>query len=144
MAFGTFRIAHEDASAQVAGHHPLFPVVDDGRPADDTFDIHRLSCHDIVAMLRSVWLYHVSVQIRFIWNGWVWGRVLEDYFRTRIGEEWTYTEVGCYWTRDGTVEVDIVVCDDIDRKAHTIEVKRNPKKMDMNDLIVKGRGWHPT
>ena len=34
--------------------------------------------------------------------------------------------------------VDIVVCDDIDRKAHTIEVKRNPKKMDMNDLIVKG------
>ena len=69
---------------------------------------------------------------------------MEDYFRTRIGEEWTYTEVGCYWTRDGTVEVHIVVCDDIDRKAHTIEVKRNPKKMDMNDLIVKGRGWHPT
>ena len=64
--------------------------------------------------------------------------MLEDYFRTRIGEEWTYTEVGCYWTRDGTVEVDIVVCDDIDRKAHTIEVKRNPKKMDMNGFIVKG------
>ena len=34
--------------------------------------------------------------------------------------------------------MDIVVCDDIDRKAHIIEVKRNPKKMDMNDLIVKG------
>ena len=31
-----------------------------------------------------------------------------------------------------------MVCDDIDRKAHIIEVKRNPKKMDMNDLIVKG------
>ena len=70
--------------------------------------------------------------------------MLEDYFRTRIGEEWTYTGVGGYWTRDGTVEVDIMVCDDIDREAHTIEVKRNPKKMDMNDLIVKGRGWHPT
>lgn len=95
-------------------------------------------------MLRSVWLYHVSVQIRFSWNGWLWSRVLEDYFRTRIGEEWTYTEVGGYWARDGTVKVDIVVFDDIDRKAHTIEVKRNPKKMDMNDLIVKGRGWHPT
>ena len=66
------------------------------------------------------------------------GRVLEDYFRTRIREEWTYTEVAGYWTRDGTVGVDIVVCDDIDRKAHTIEVKGNPKKMDMNDLIVKG------
>ena len=31
-----------------------------------------------------------------------------------------------------------MVFDDIDRKAHIIEVKRNPKKMDMNDLIVKG------
>ena len=64
--------------------------------------------------------------------------MLEDYFRTRIGEEWTYTEVGGYWARDGTVRVDIVVFDDIDRKAHIIEVKRNPKKMDMNGLIVKG------
>lgn len=70
--------------------------------------------------------------------------MLEDHFRTRIGEKWTYTGVGGYWARDGTAEVDIVVFDDIDRKAHTIEVKRNPKKMDMNDLIVKGRGWHPT
>ena len=31
-----------------------------------------------------------------------------------------------------------MVFDDIYRKAHIIEVKRNPKKMDMNDLIVKG------
>lgn len=63
---------------------------------------------------------------------------MEDYFRTRIREEWTYTEVGGYWTRDGTVEVDIVVCDDIDRKACIMEVKRNPKNMDLNDLIIKG------
>ena len=34
--------------------------------------------------------------------------------------------------------MDIVVCDDIDLRAYIIEVKRNPKKMDMNDLIVKG------
>lgn len=31
-----------------------------------------------------------------------------------------------------------MVFDDIDRKAYVIEVKGNPKKMDMNDLIVKG------
>ena len=36
------------------------------------------------------------------------------------------------------MKVDIVVFDDIDRKAYVIEVKGNPKKMDMNDLIVKG------
>ena len=36
------------------------------------------------------------------------------------------------------MKVDIVVFDDIYRKAHIIEVKRNPKKMDMNGLIVKG------
>ena len=46
--------------------------------------------------------------------------------------------VGRLFQNQGQGGVDIVVCDDIDRKAHIIEVKRNPKKMDMNDLIVKG------
>jgi AAA+ ATPase superfamily predicted ATPase len=65
------------------------------------------------------------------------GRVLEDYFRQRIVEEETYTEVGSYWNRKGDVEVDIVVLNGFDKKAEIIEVKRNPKKLDMNALIVK-------
>ena len=65
------------------------------------------------------------------------GRVLEDYFRQRIIEEETYTEVGSYWNRKGDVEVDIVVLNGFDKKAEIIEVKRNPKKLDMNALIVK-------
>lgn len=66
------------------------------------------------------------------------GRVLEDLFRARIREEWTYTDVGGYWNRDGSVEVDIVVIDDVEHRAQVIEVKRNPAKFDMSIPMVKG------
>ncbi|MDR2699092.1 MAG: ATP-binding protein [Candidatus Methanoplasma sp.] len=65
------------------------------------------------------------------------GRVLEDYFRQRIVEEEEYTEVGSYWSRKGDVEIDIIVLNDLDKTADIIEVKRNPKKLDMNALMVK-------
>ncbi len=65
------------------------------------------------------------------------GRALEDFFRRRISEEDTYTEVGGYWNRKGDVEIDIVVVDDIERKVRLIEVKRNQKKLNMKDLESK-------
>ncbi len=66
------------------------------------------------------------------------GRVLEDLFRARIREEWTYTDVGGYWNRDGSVEVDIIVIDDPGHRAQVIEVKGNPAKFDMGILMAKG------
>ncbi len=71
------------------------------------------------------------------------GRALEDYFRRRIAEESEYTEIGGYWSRDGTVEIDIVVLDDISGKAELIEVKRNPAKLDMGELMAKGKVLEP-
>ncbi|MDR0508965.1 MAG: ATP-binding protein [Candidatus Methanoplasma sp.] len=65
------------------------------------------------------------------------GRVLEDYFRLRIVEEEAYTEVGGYWSRKGDVEIDIIVVNGFDKEADIIEVKRNPKKLDMNALRAK-------
>jgi len=65
------------------------------------------------------------------------GRILEKYFRQRIVEEETYTEVGSYWNRKGDVEIDIIVLNGFDNKADIIDVKRNPKKLDMNALKTK-------
>ena len=67
------------------------------------------------------------------------GKVLEEYFRTKISEEDIYTEVGSYWNRKGDVEIDLVVLDDISHRARLIEVKRNPEKIDIGDLRDKGK-----
>lgn len=66
------------------------------------------------------------------------GRVLEDLFMARVREEWTYTDVGGYWNRDGSVKVDIVVIDDVEHRSQVIEVKRDPMMFDMNALVAKG------
>ena len=65
------------------------------------------------------------------------GRALEEFFRRRISEEDTYTEVGCYWTKNGEIEIDIAVIDDITKNIRFIEVKRNPKKLDLTELERK-------
>ncbi|MCL2711681.1 MAG: ATP-binding protein [Methanomassiliicoccaceae archaeon] len=65
------------------------------------------------------------------------GKVLENYFRQRIIEEGTYTEVGTYWNRKGDVEIDIVVLNDVEKRVELIDVKRNPKKLDIGSLKNK-------
>lgn len=67
------------------------------------------------------------------------GRALEDYFRRRIIEERTYTEVGGWWSRDGQAEIDIVVIDSFERKAEMIEVKRDPRKYRESELVLNSR-----
>jgi hypothetical protein len=65
------------------------------------------------------------------------GRILEDYFRQRMAEEGTYTEVGGYWNRKGDVEIDMIVLNDHEKKADIYDIKRNPKKLDMDSLRIK-------
>jgi hypothetical protein len=67
------------------------------------------------------------------------GRILESYFRQKIVEEGTYTEVCGYWNKKGDVEIDIVVINDFEMIVDLIDVKRNPKKLDMNALRAKAR-----
>lgn len=71
------------------------------------------------------------------------GRALEDFFRRRISEESEFTQIGGFWNRDGTIEIDIVVIDDIGKTAELIEVKRNPAKLDMGKLKEKSKAVAP-
>jgi AAA+ ATPase superfamily predicted ATPase len=70
------------------------------------------------------------------------GMMLEDYFVKKIAEEEVCTNIGSYWDRKGENEIDIVVLNDLDGKATLIEVKRNPKKAQMNDLKRKAETIH--
>ena len=65
------------------------------------------------------------------------GRALEEYFRRKIAEEDTYTQICSYWNRKGDVKIDIIVLDDVLKTARIIEVKRNREKMDINVLKAK-------
>jgi len=65
------------------------------------------------------------------------GKVLEDYFKEKIAEEEKFTEIGSYWDKKGENEIDIIVMNDLDRKATVIEVKRDIRKARLADLKKK-------
>ena len=65
------------------------------------------------------------------------GRILESFFRRRISEEDSYTYLGSYWNRKGDIEIDIVLIDDIAKTIRFMEVKRNPEKLNIKDLVNK-------
>lgn len=65
------------------------------------------------------------------------GLVLEKYFRTKIAEEERITGIGSYWDNKGENEIDVIAINDLDKTAIVAEVKRNPKKIDMNILQSK-------
>ena len=65
------------------------------------------------------------------------GLVLEKYFRTKIAEEERITSIGSYWDNKGENEIDVIAINDLDKTAIVAEVKRNPKKIDMNILQSK-------
>lgn len=65
------------------------------------------------------------------------GLVLEKYFRTKISQEERVTSVGSYWDGKGENEIDLVALNDLDKTAIVAEIKRNPKKIDMNLLQTK-------
>jgi hypothetical protein len=65
------------------------------------------------------------------------GRVLEDYFKDKIAEEERVTSIWSHWDRKGQNEIDIIALNDLDKKAIVAEVKRNPAKADVEDLIKR-------
>jgi AAA+ ATPase superfamily predicted ATPase len=65
------------------------------------------------------------------------GLVLEKYFRAKIAESERVTNIGAYWDNKGENEIDLLALNEIDKKAIIAEIKRNPKKIDMNLLRLK-------
>jgi hypothetical protein len=54
-----------------------------------------------------------------------------------MAEEERITAIGSYWDRKGENEIDLIALNDIDKTAIVAEIKRNPKKIDLNLLQIK-------
>lgn len=65
------------------------------------------------------------------------GLILERYFRDKIAESERVTQIGSYWDRKGLNEIDLIVINDLDKKAIVAEIKRNPQKINLNQLRIK-------
>jgi AAA+ ATPase superfamily predicted ATPase len=66
------------------------------------------------------------------------GMMLEKYFRTQAIESGKYTQVGNYWDRKGTIEIDYISLNEIEKNIIFAEVKRNPDKIKLEKLKEKG------
>ena len=65
------------------------------------------------------------------------GLILERYFREKITEEESITQIGNFWAKKGVNEIDIVAIDAIRKKAIIAEVKRNKNKINISELKDK-------
>jgi AAA+ ATPase superfamily predicted ATPase len=65
------------------------------------------------------------------------GMMLEKYFRNQAIESGNYTQVGNYWDRKGTIEIDYIAVNEIEKSIIFAEVKRNPDKIKLEKLKEK-------
>lgn len=64
------------------------------------------------------------------------GRVLEQYFKDKAMESEQFTQVGSWWDRKGQNEIDLIAINEFNHTGIIAEVKRNPKKINL-DLLTK-------
>jgi len=67
------------------------------------------------------------------------GRFLERYFMEELKHSYQYTALGTYWERGNQNEIDIIALNEEAKKIVAIEVKRNPKRIDLNILEAKSQ-----
>jgi len=65
------------------------------------------------------------------------GKMLERYFRLHYIEQKNITRIGGFWDRKGENEIDLIVVDEINKKAEIVEVKRNAANIDIETLKRK-------
>ena len=65
------------------------------------------------------------------------GLLLEKYFRQKYAEEEMVTVIGNFWDGKGENEIDLIAINDFDKTATVAEVKRNPKKINLQTLAMK-------
>jgi AAA+ ATPase superfamily predicted ATPase len=65
------------------------------------------------------------------------GLILEKYFHEKIAEGERVTSIGNYWDSKGKNEIDLIALNDLDKTALVAEIKRNPRRIDMNLLAEK-------
>lgn len=67
------------------------------------------------------------------------GLMLEKYFREKLSEAERVTAIGSYWDNKGENEIDLIAINDLDKTGIIAEVKRNPKKINIEQLKYKAK-----
>jgi len=67
------------------------------------------------------------------------GPLLEKYFREKLALSGEYSQIGRYWDSRSTTEIDIVAVNEFEKTALIAEVKRNPQKINIEDLISRSK-----
>ncbi|MGO2090193.1 MAG: ATP-binding protein [Oceanisphaera sp.] len=65
------------------------------------------------------------------------GKQLEALFEAVLIESKQFNRIGSYWDTKGENEVDIVAIDDINKRILIVEVKRQAKRYQHNQLLIK-------
>jgi AAA+ ATPase superfamily predicted ATPase len=65
------------------------------------------------------------------------GKILERYFKTKFIEEGNITKIGGYWNRKGESEIDLIVLNELEKKALFVEIKRKAENISIEKLIEK-------
>ena len=67
------------------------------------------------------------------------GLILERYFKEKISKEMHISQLGSYWEKGNSNEIDIVAINELDKTALIAEVKRNKDKININILKEKSK-----
>ena len=65
------------------------------------------------------------------------GLLLEKYFKEKLSETARITAVGSYWDNKGENEIDLIAINELDKTGIVAEVKRNPRKINLESLTTK-------
>lgn len=65
------------------------------------------------------------------------GKTLERYFRQKYMETGEYTLIGNWWDNSGVNEIDMIALNEFDHTGVVAEIKRNPKRISLNELTAK-------
>ena len=60
------------------------------------------------------------------------GNLLEKYFRTKLAESKSYSDVQGYWDRKGENEIDVIAVNDFEKQLLIGEVKRNKSRINLH------------
>lgn len=69
------------------------------------------------------------------------GRALEGYFRSKFIELHRYSRIGGWWDRKGENEIDLVCENEFSNVIDFYEVKRDPRRIDLNALRNKAAAF---
>ncbi len=78
----------------------------------------------------------LRARIRSQWENFS-GRALEQYFLEQFLDSGKYTHIGQWWDRKGENEIDLIAVNANAKTMEIFEIKRNPKKIDLERLAAK-------